>query len=117
MELTELLKRLHQGDREALDQVIPLVYQELKKLAAPEPLQTTAPVHETFLRLVGTHHFSYENRSHFYGIASRLMRQILVDAARHRAAEKRNDVAGGTHRPPRLTSSYTPRRRTTLAAV
>ena len=98
MELTELLRRVHEGDREALDEVIPLVYQELKKLAAAhlqremgrEPLQTTALVHETFLRLVGMQHPSYANRSHFYGIASRLMRQILVDAARRRSADKRN---------------------------
>jgi RNA polymerase sigma factor (TIGR02999 family) len=98
MELTELLQRVRSGERDALDAVIPLVYQELKKLAAShlrretsqEPLQTTAMVHETYLRLVGLQHPSYENRSHFYGIASRLMRQILVDAARARAAEQRS---------------------------
>lgn len=101
MELTELLQRVHAGEREALDTVIPLVYTELKKLAAShlrreeraEPLQTTALVHEAFLRLVGIQHPSYANRSHFYGIASRLMRQILVDAARARAAEKRGGAA------------------------
>jgi RNA polymerase sigma-70 factor (ECF subfamily) len=100
MDLTELLQRVHAGDREALDEVIPLVYQELKKLAAghlrqemgAESLQTTALVHETFLRLVGMQHPSYANRSHFYGIASRLMRQILVDAARQRSAGKRNGL-------------------------
>ena len=98
MELTELLQRVHNGERDALDAIIPLVYQELKKLAAShlrretsqEPLQTTALVHETYLRLVGMQHPSYENRSHFYGIASRLMRQILVDAARARASVKRS---------------------------
>jgi RNA polymerase sigma factor (TIGR02999 family) len=77
--------------------VIPLVYDELKKLARSHlrreasavPLQTTALVHEAFLKLAGGRHPSYENRAHFYGVASRLMRQVLVDSARSRAAEKR----------------------------
>src|SRR5215510_14153801 len=98
MEITQLLQRLHHGDQEALDTVIPLVYAELKKLAAAHlkregrerPLETTALVHEAFLRIAGGRHPSYENRSHFYGIASRLMRQILVDMARARMAEKRS---------------------------
>jgi len=78
--------------------VIPLVYEELKKLARSHlrreskdvPLETTALVHEAFLKLAGSRHPSYENRVHFYGIASRLMRQVLVDAARARAAGKRS---------------------------
>ena len=98
MQITELLHRYHTGDRRALDAVIPLVYAELKKLAAAHlrresgmrPLDTTALVHEAFLRLAHGQQPSYENRSHFYGIASRLMRQILVDLARARAAEKRD---------------------------
>jgi RNA polymerase sigma factor (TIGR02999 family) len=77
--------------------VIPLVYDELKKLARSHlrrelkvvSLQTTALVHEAFLKLAGSRHPSYENRAHFFGIASRLMRQVLVDTARARAAEKR----------------------------
>lgn len=77
--------------------VIPLVYGELKILARAHlrhelravPLETTALVHEAFLKLAGSRHPSYENRSHFYGIASRLMRQVLVDTARSRAAGKR----------------------------
>jgi RNA polymerase sigma factor (TIGR02999 family) len=56
------------------------------------PLETTALVHEAFLRLAGGQHPSYENRSHFYGIASRLMRQILVDFARARATKKRSSM-------------------------
>lgn len=96
-QITTLLQSLQSGNRESLDAVIPLVYDELKKLArshlrrevnAPT-LQTTALVHEAFLKLAGGHHPSYENRAHFYGIASRLMRQVLVDTARSRAAEKR----------------------------
>src|SRR5215831_19123001 len=98
MQITELLQRVGTGDQQALGTVIPLVYTELKKLAAAHlrhegkarPLETTALVHEAFLRLAHGQHPSYENRSHFYGIASRLMRQVLVDLARARAAEKRS---------------------------
>jgi RNA polymerase sigma factor (TIGR02999 family) len=98
MQITELLQRVHAGDQEALHTVIPFVYDELKKLAAghlrregrARPLETTALVHEAFLRLAGGQHPSYENRAHFYGIASRLMRQVLVDFARTRATEKRS---------------------------
>lgn len=100
MQITELLQRVHAGDEEALNSVIPLVYGELKKLAAGHlqregavrPLDTTELVHEAFLRLAHGQHPSYENRSHFYGIASRLMRQILVDLARARSAEKRGGI-------------------------
>jgi RNA polymerase sigma factor (TIGR02999 family) len=98
VEITELLQRVHGGDQQALQAVIPLVYEELKKLASAHlrregrgrPLETTALVHEAFLRLAGGHHPSYDNRSHFYAIASRLMRQVLVDSARSRAAAKRS---------------------------
>src|SRR6266403_1353653 len=97
MQITTLLQRLQSGDRVALDAVIPLVYEELKKLARAHlrretnaaPLQTTALVHEAFLKLAGGRHPSYENRAHFFGIASRLMRQVLVDVARSKAADKR----------------------------
>jgi RNA polymerase sigma-70 factor (ECF subfamily) len=98
MEITVLLHRLQAGDRTALDALIPMVYSELKKLAAGHlrneakapAIDTTALVHEAFLRLAGGRHPSYENRSHFYGIASRLIRQILVEMARARAAAKRS---------------------------
>ena len=97
MGLTQLLQNLQTGDRETMNVLIPLVYDELKKLARAHlrrenkavPLQTTALVHEAFLKLAGSRHPSYENRAHFYGIASRLMRQVLVDTARARTAEKR----------------------------
>jgi len=97
VQITALLQRLEDGSSDALNDVVPLVYDELKKLARshlrreanPGPLQATALVHEAFLRLAGSRHPSYESRSHFYGIASRLMRQVLVDAARGRAAKKR----------------------------
>jgi RNA polymerase sigma factor (TIGR02999 family) len=97
MQITQLLQQLHGGDRDAMHAVIPLVYEELKKLARSHlrremkavPLQTTALVHEAFLKLAGGRHPSYENRTHFYGVASRLMRQVLVDTARARSSEKR----------------------------
>jgi RNA polymerase sigma factor (TIGR02999 family) len=98
MQLTQLLHRLRAADQDAMNALIPLVYDELKKLARAHlrrelnasTLQTTALVHEAFLKLAGSQHPSYENRAHFYGIASRLMRQILVDTARAKAAEKRS---------------------------
>lgn len=97
MELTRLLQRLQDGDETALHAVMPLVYEELKKLASANlrretkaiPLETTALVHEAFLKFARGRHPFYENRSHFYGIASHLMRQVLVDTARAMAAEKR----------------------------
>jgi RNA polymerase sigma factor (TIGR02999 family) len=98
MEITELLHRVHAGDEEAMNSLIPLVYSELKRLASSHlrrengqaGLETTVLVHEAFLRLAGSRHPDYENRSHFFGIASRLMRQILVDMARARASQKRS---------------------------
>src|SRR5215467_9790553 len=100
MGLTQLLQNLQTGDQETMNALIPLVYDELKKLARAHlrrenkavPLETTALVHEAFLKLAGSRHPSYENRAHFYGIASRLMRQVLVDTARARAAEKRGSA-------------------------
>jgi RNA polymerase sigma factor (TIGR02999 family) len=97
MQITQSLRGLQEGGRDAMHQVIPLVYNELKKLAKAHlrhevgavPLQTTALVHEAFLKLAGGRHPAYENRSHFYGIASRIMRQVLVDTARARTAVKR----------------------------
>jgi RNA polymerase sigma-70 factor, ECF subfamily len=97
MQITKLLRQIEGGERGAFDMVIPLVYDELRKLARSHlrrelravPLQTTGLVHEVFLKMVDGRHPSYENRAHFYGIASRVMRQVLVDAARASAAEKR----------------------------
>jgi RNA polymerase sigma-70 factor, ECF subfamily len=97
MQLTQYLQRLQDGDQGAMHEVLPLVYDELKKLARAHlrrsaggiPLDTTVLVHEAFLKLAKGRHPSYENRAHFYGIAYRLMRQVLVDTARSRAAEKR----------------------------
>lgn len=97
VEITDLLRRAHHGDSEALNSVIPLVYTELRHLAAnylrreqgPVTIQATALVHEAYLRIAGSPLPAYENRSHFYGIAARVMRQVLIDMARARSAEKR----------------------------
>ena len=85
------------GNDEALDDLTPLVYKELRRLAASQlrkerkshTLQPTALVHEAYLRLVDQRNPNWQNRSHFFGVASRLMRQILVDHARTRQAGKR----------------------------
>jgi RNA polymerase sigma factor (TIGR02999 family) len=97
MQITILLQRLQAGEQDAMHDVIPLVYQELKKLArahlrheAIPALETTALVHEAFLKLARGRHPFYENRAHFYGIASRLMRQVLVETARSRTTGKRD---------------------------
>jgi RNA polymerase sigma-70 factor, ECF subfamily len=94
--VTQLLAAYSCGDHEALEKLLPLVYHELKWLAESHlrrerdghTLQPTALVHEAYLRLL-KQDVNPETRSHFFGIASRLMRQILVDYARERAAGKR----------------------------
>ena len=96
-DVTGLLIKWGQGDKAALDALIPLVYRELRGVAGARlrgeragcSLQTTALVHETYLRLVDLHRLTLENRTHFFAIAARLMRQILVDQARRAQAEKR----------------------------
>lgn len=97
-EVTALLKEWSAGDRAALERLMPLVYGELRKLAASHlksergdhTLQPTALVHEAFLRLVGQRSVSWANRAHFYGIAAQMMRRVLVDHARRRMALKRS---------------------------
>jgi RNA polymerase sigma factor (TIGR02999 family) len=96
-QLTELLQHWRQGDENALRALVPLVYQELRRLAhyhlqserPDHTLQSTALVHEAYLRLLGGQPAELRNREHFIAVASRLMRQILVDYARSRRASKR----------------------------
>ena len=96
-EITQILQDWNGGDHEAKERLLPFVYDELKRQArffmarerSNHTLQPTALVHEAFLRLSEQSGVDWQNRSHFYGIASRLMRQILVDHARAHAAEKR----------------------------
>jgi RNA polymerase sigma factor (TIGR02999 family) len=99
-EVTRLLAEWTNGNEQALDKLTPLVYAELRQLAAAylrrerlgHTLQPTALVHEAYLRLVDKSHPNWQNRSHFYGVAARLMRQILVDHARRRRAGKRDGL-------------------------
>ncbi len=96
-QVTQLLVRWRGGDRVALDALMPLVYTELRRLAKhylqrerpDHTLQSTALVHEAFVRLVGQNSPQWQNRSHFFGVAAQLMRQILVDHARSHRADKR----------------------------
>jgi RNA polymerase sigma factor (TIGR02999 family) len=96
-DVTQLLSRWSAGDRAALDRLVPEVYSELRRMAArylrkerPEhTLQPTALVHEAFVKLIDQREVRWQNRAHFFGVAAQLMRRILVDHARERAAEKR----------------------------
>ncbi len=96
-DVTMLLNAWSDGKQDALDELMPLVYQELRKLArsylrAERPehtLQPTALVNEAYLRLVDQRNVRWQNRRHFFGIAAQLMRRILVDHARKRQSEKR----------------------------
>jgi RNA polymerase sigma factor (TIGR02999 family) len=95
--VSELLVRWRGGDEEALKSLIPIVYSELRKLARGylrrerpnHTLDSAALVNEAYVRLAGRTSPDWENRSHFFGVAAHLMRQILVDYARYRAASKR----------------------------
>src|ERR1700675_936606 len=94
----ELLRHWAQGDENALRDLVPLVYKELRRLAhyhlqserPDHTLQSTALVHEAYLRLAGSDPSELQNRAHFVAVASRLMRQVLVDYARERRAAKRD---------------------------
>ena len=98
-EVTDLLLAWQGGDRTALDRLVPLVYSQLHRIAAARlrderpghTLQPSAIVHETYLKLVGRSHGRWESRTQFFAVASRSMREILVDYARRRAAQKRAD--------------------------
>jgi RNA polymerase sigma factor (TIGR02999 family) len=104
-DVTQLLTAWSNGDRAALDQLMPLVYDELSRLARHymkrerpgHTLQTTALVNEAYLRLADQKNTRWQNRAHFFGIAAQLMRRILVDHARGRDHIKRG---GGAQRVP-----------------
>src|SRR5215813_1864616 len=96
-DVTQLLINWSRGDQAALEQLMPLVYGELRRLASAylrrersnHTLQSTALVNEAFLRLVRQHDVQWRSRAHFYGIAAQMIRRILVDYARNQHAEKR----------------------------
>ena len=100
-QVTELLAAWSRGDKEALDKLMPLVYDELRRLArqhmrrerAGHTLQTTALVNEAYMRLVDQRRAQWQNRAQFFGVAARLMRRILVDHARSRHRLKRGGDA------------------------
>jgi RNA polymerase sigma-70 factor (ECF subfamily) len=100
-DVTELLQAWQHGDAGALDRLLPLVYDELRRVARARlrrerpghTLQATALVHEAYLRLVGAGGTTPRNRTHLFALAARLMRQILVDHARRKEARKRGGTA------------------------
>jgi RNA polymerase sigma factor (TIGR02999 family) len=95
--ITELLVGYGRGDKEALDKLMPIVYEELRRQAARylrreqagHTLQTTALIHEAYVRLVDQRNVQWQNRAHFFGIAAQMMRRILVDHARTKKRAKR----------------------------
>lgn len=99
--VTKLLLRWSKGDQGALESLVPLVYDELRRLARhylkqekqSHTLSSTALVHEAYLRLVSQKDVTWQNRAHFFGVASQMMRRILVDHARHHAYAKRGGGA------------------------
>jgi RNA polymerase sigma factor (TIGR02999 family) len=103
--VTRLLKEWHAGDTAAADRLMPLVYDELRRIArryvsrrrGDHTLQRTALVHEAFIRLVDQRQVDWQNRAHFYGLAAQMMRRIAVDDFRHRGRRKRG---GGAERVP-----------------
>ena len=99
--ITELLRAWSDGEREGMDALVPLVYDELKRQArrylrrerAGHTLQTTALVNEAYLRLIDQRNVKWQNRAHFFGIAAQMMRRILVDYAKNRNSLKRGGAA------------------------
>ena len=100
-EITALLAELKKGNKQAEEQLIPLVYRELHRISrhymrgerAGHTLQTSALVNEAYMRLAGEHNVDWKNRAHFFGTAANIMRRILVDHARTRDAQKRGGSA------------------------
>ncbi len=122
-EVTQLLQAWRGGDRKALEQLMPLVYNELHRLAhrymlrerVAHTLQTTALVNEAYLKLIDATNVQWQNRPHFFAISAGLMRRILVDFARTRGSRKR----GGTVRMVELdeTCVASPARGADLSAL
>ncbi len=104
-DVTVILERIGEGDRAAVDELLPLVYEELRAIAeralrgerSGHTLQATALVHEAYLRLVGTERMAWQNRAHFLAAGAESIRRVLIDHARGRGREKRG---GGWRRVP-----------------
>ena len=101
LQITQLLRKWSEGNQEVLDKLMPLVYDELRRQAsrylrrerANHTLQTTALIHEAYLKLIDQNQVEWQNRTHFFAIAAQAMRRILVDYARERNREKRGGAA------------------------
>lgn len=97
--ITQLLNSASAGDSFALDNILPIVYNELRKISSKylreeykkHTLQTTELVHEAYIKLIGNQNLTWESKAHFFGIAARSMRQILVDYARKKKSDKRGN--------------------------
>ncbi len=95
--ITQILQELRSGGQNSLNELLPLVYDELRRLAnsylnrerSNHTLQPTALVHEAYLRLIGQKEIEWQNRAHFFGVSARLMREILIEYARGRNRQKR----------------------------
>ena len=113
-EFTQLLDRARAGDERAADEVVPIVYGELRALAQAlmnrerpdHTLQATALVHEAYLRLVGQQRTTWQNRAHFLALASQALRRILVDHARARGRDKRGGGATRIALDEEIVASY-----------
>lgn len=121
--VTQLLSDLQGGRSSAADELLPLVYQELRRIAAAymrrerpnHTLQATALVHEAFLQLVDQTRVDWKNRAHFFGVAAQLMRRILVEHARTRGAQKRGGSAAKLSLEEAI--NYFPQKDLTLLAL
>ena len=122
-DVTQLLLAWTAGDRSALDKLMPVVHQELRRLAhyymrgerSGHTLQTTALVNEAYMRLVDSSRVQWQNRAHFFAVSAQLMRRILVDYARSRGSAKRGGAAVQVTLDPGLAIS--PEREPDLVAV
>src|SRR6186997_1027901 len=122
-EVTRLLIEWKQGNRKAIDLLIPIVYDEMRRLAqnylrderAADTLQPTALVHEAYLRLIAQALPDWESRSHFFGVAAHLMRQVLVDHARKNKSGKRG--GGAPKAPFEEALSFAPERSSEVLAL
>jgi RNA polymerase sigma factor (TIGR02999 family) len=120
--ITELLRRWRSGEQCCLDQLIPIVEGELRRIAhrymrterPGHSLQTTALVNETYLKLIRDGQADWQNRAHFFGLAAQLMRHILVDHARGLCSQKRG---GGLRLPLDERLTFTPAKSTALVAL